>query len=92
MVLLLFEACDMWLPESGILAVTVAGVVVGNFPGTRVARELGEFEEYLTIALIALLFVLLAADIRIATVISLGLSGILTVGALVFVIRPANVL
>ena len=92
MVLLLFEACDMWLPESGILAVTVAGVVVGNFPGTRVAKELGEFEEYLTIALIALLFVLLAADIRIATVISLGLSGILTVGALVFVIRPANVL
>lgn len=92
MVLLLFETCDMWLPESGILAVTIAGVVVGNFSGTRIGRDLGEFEEYLTVALIALLFVLLAADVRIATVIRLGLPGVATVGALIFLVRPINVL
>jgi NhaP-type Na+/H+ or K+/H+ antiporter len=92
LVLLLFELCDLFLPESGILAVTVAGVVVGNFPGIRTGKELGEFEEYLTVALIALLFVLLAADVRLSTVLGLGWSGIATVSALVLLVRPLNVL
>ena len=30
LVLLLFETCDAWVAHSGIMAVTVAGVVVGN--------------------------------------------------------------
>jgi len=38
--LVTFEVCETVLSESGILAVTVAGVVVGNME-TRVSRELG---------------------------------------------------
>jgi NhaP-type Na+/H+ or K+/H+ antiporter len=89
-VLVLFEACETVLSESGILAVTVAGVVVANIE-TRVSRELREFKEHLTIALIAILFVLLAADVRIDDVVRLGWPGLTTVGALVFLVRPANV-
>ncbi|MCP3985302.1 MAG: hypothetical protein GY723_13005 [bacterium] len=88
--LVAFEVCEALLTESGILAVTVAGVVVGNME-RQVARELGEFQEHLTVGLIGLLFVLLAADVRIADVLGLGIPGLLTVGTLALVVRPLNV-
>lgn len=91
LVLALYVLCDAQVHESGILAVTLAGVVVGN-AGTRVARELREWNDHLTLALIALLFVLLAADVRLADVFALGWPGLLTVAALVFLVRPACVL
>ncbi len=92
LVLVLFELCDLYWPETGILAVTVAGVVVGNARASRISKELGEFEEFLTVALIALLFVLLAADVRLASVIGLGWPGVATVATLVLLVRPLNVL
>ncbi|HKJ24474.1 MAG TPA: cation:proton antiporter [Myxococcota bacterium] len=91
MVMLLFAGCEAHAPDSGILAVTLAGVVVGN-AGTRVGRELREFNDHLTLALLALLFVLLAADVRLADVVALGWPGLAAVAALVFVVRPVNVL
>ncbi|MEM7409834.1 MAG: sodium:proton antiporter [Myxococcota bacterium] len=89
-VLLLFQACDAVVHESGILAVTVAGVVVGNLR-SRVDRDLREFKDQLTILLIGLLFVLLAADVRIAEVQALGMRGLALVAALVLVVRPLGV-
>ena len=89
--LVIFEFCNELVSESGILAVTLAGVVVGN-ANTRVSRELREFQEHLTIGLIGILFVLLAADVRIADVTRLGWSGLATVAALVLVVRPLNVM
>ncbi|MDP6978911.1 MAG: sodium:proton antiporter [Myxococcota bacterium] len=89
-VLLLFVASNMVVPHSGILAVPIAGVVVGN-AGSRVDRDLREFKDQLSVLLIGLLFVLLAADVRMAEIQSLGAAGALTVAALVFVVRPINV-
>lgn len=89
-VLLLFEGCEHVLSESGVLAVTVAGVVVANIE-SEVSEELREFKEHLTVGLIALLFVLLAADVRIADVMRLGWPGLATVGALVFLVRPVAI-
>ena len=80
--LVTFEVCDTVVSESGILAVTVAGVVVGNME-TRVSQELGEFSEHLTVGLIGLLFVLLAADVRISEVTGLGWPGVASVAVLV---------
>jgi hypothetical protein len=76
--------------ESGIVAVTIAGVVVGNLARSA-SRALGEFEEQITIGLIGLLFVLLAADVRLAEVASLGLPGLATVAVLALVVRPLDV-
>jgi NhaP-type Na+/H+ or K+/H+ antiporter len=90
-VLVLFELCNAVLSETGILAVAVAGVVLGNLR-TRIPRGLREFKGYLTEALIGLLFVLLAADVRLGEVTALGWAGLATVGALMFVVRPVNVL
>ena len=85
-----FEISNAMLHESGIMAAPVAGVVVGNVQH-RLKRELSEFKEQLTIMLVGLLFVLLAADVRIAEVVGLGWGGILTVLALMLVVRPLGV-
>lgn len=89
-VLLVFEVADALSSHSGILAVTIAGVVVGNSK-TLVDRDLREFKDQLTVLLIGLLFVLLAADVRFADVAALGWSGVRVVAALVLVVRPAVV-
>ncbi|MFO0585783.1 MAG: sodium:proton antiporter [Anaeromyxobacter sp.] len=91
LVLALFQASNAFLPESGILAVIVAGVVVGN-ARIAVQRELAEFKEQLTVMLVGMLFVLLAADVRLYRVFDLGVPGLLTVAALMLVVRPVTVL
>jgi NhaP-type Na+/H+ or K+/H+ antiporter len=90
LILAMFQGANALLPESGIVAVTVAGVVVGNLQ-THSQRELIEFKEALTVMLIGMLFILLAADVRLDEVYNLGIPGILTVLLLMFVIRPLNV-
>ncbi len=85
-----FAVCEALLPQSGILAVILAGAVLGNLEPRR-AREVGEFQEHLTIALIGMLFVLLAADVRLSTVLALGAGGVATVAALAIGVRPLGV-
>jgi NhaP-type Na+/H+ or K+/H+ antiporter len=89
-VVLLFEACGAFVAESGLMAVTVAGVVVGNLE-TRVGEELREFKDRLTVMLVGLLFVLLAADVPLDDVRDLGVPGLLVVGGLIFAARPLAV-
>lgn len=89
-VLALFQGANLVLPESGIAAVTTAGIVVGNF-STHALRDLAEFKEELTILLIGMLFVLLAADVRLAQVAGLGWPALGVVLALMFVVRPVAV-
>ena len=89
-VLLLFQLADLAAEHSGILAVTLAGVTVGN-SRTLVDRDLREFKDQLTVLLIGLLFVMLAADVRFADVAALGWGGIGVVALLIGVVRPAVV-
>jgi len=90
-VLALFQASNAILPESGIMTVAIAGLVVGNM-GTRRARELVEFKEQLTSLLVGLLFVLLAAAVELADVAALGMGGVVTVVILIVFVRPLNIL
>ena len=89
-VVLLFEACDALRPSSGLVAVTVAGVVLGNLE-TRVGRDLREFKDQLTVLLVGMLFILLAADVALDDVRALGRNGLVVVAGLVLVIRPLGV-
>lgn len=91
MVLAVFEASDAIQPESGILAATVAGLVVGNLE-SRTSRELREFKEQLTTLFVGMLFVLLAADVRLGDVVALGWRGVAVVALLIAVVRPLDVL
>jgi len=87
----LLPACDLVVGQSGILAVVVAGMVVGNrpLPGER---ELREFKDQLTLLMVAMLFVLLAANVRLDDVRALGRPGLLVVGVLIFAVRPLGVM
>lgn len=89
--LAIYQVSNAVTAESGIMAAITAGAVVGNF-GAPGQRELREFKEQLTTLLIGMLFVLLAADVRVADVAALGRPGVLTVLALMFLVRPLNVL
>ena len=90
LVLALYAASNAILPESGIMAAVAAGLVVGNME-TGLSHELREFKESLTVMLVGLLFVLLAADMRLAEVVALGWGGVVTVLALMLVVRPLAV-
>lgn len=87
--LVMFSVSNGIFHESGIMTVTVAGFVVGNM--THLRSELQEFQEQLTTLFIGMLFVLLAADVGMQSVIDLGWLGLATVAALMFVVRPINV-
>ncbi len=89
-VFLLFQGCDHFVSHSGIFAVTIAGVVVGNM-GTPVDQNLREFKDQLTVLLVALLFILLAANINLDTITSLGESGAWVIAGLVVIVRPITV-
>jgi Trk K+ transport system NAD-binding subunit len=68
----------------------VAGVVLGalELPAERLLRR---FKGQLTTLAISVLFVLLAADLSIASVFALGWGSLLTVSVLMFLVRPLNV-
>lgn len=89
-VMTLFQAANAVLAESGIAAAVAAGITVGN-RDAPVLRELMEFKEQLTAMLIGMLFVLLAADVRLADVYALGWQGMIVVVGLMAIVRPLNV-
>jgi len=90
-ILALFQGSNLILAESGIAAVTMAGIIIGNFSSSAL-QDLMEFKEELTVLLIGMLFVLLAADVRLAQVIGLGWPAVGVVLVLMFLVRPAAVL
>ncbi len=86
----LFALSQMVRSDSGLMAVVVAGVVFGasSVPEERLLRR---FKGQLTILSISVLFILLAADLSIASVFALGWGGVFTVLVLMFVVRPINI-
>jgi len=77
-------------PEAGLMAAVAAGVVLGN-AGLRDIGPLREFKETLTLILLSFVFVLLAADLPLASVQALGWSGLAVVFVLLWVCRPLAV-
>jgi NhaP-type Na+/H+ or K+/H+ antiporter len=86
-----FELSHAVIHESGIPAAVACGLVVGNMRIQRMS-ELVEFKEQLTVLLIGTLFVLLAADVRLADVGALGWNGLWVVAVLSLIVRPLTVL
>ncbi len=90
-VLLVFVESDIFAHESGLLAVVVMGMVMGNMDLPN-RKELLYFKESLSVLLISILFILLAANINISdlelilTWKTIGLFAII-----VFLIRPLGV-
>ncbi len=77
--------------ESGLMTTVIAGLVVRalSVPDERLLRR---FKGQLTILAVSVLFILLAADLSIASVFALGPGAVLTVLILMVAVRPLNIL
>ncbi|MBU2948319.1 cation:proton antiporter [Zobellia uliginosa] len=90
-VLLVFVMSDSFAHESGLLAVVVMGMVMGNTDLPNI-KELLYFKESLSILLISILFILLAANINISDLeLIFNWKTAALFAIIVFVIRPLGV-
>ena len=89
-VLVLFSVSNHLEHESGLLTVTVLGVALANWP--KFPREtILEFNESLTVLLISVLFIILAARVELASLMSVGFAGLVLLAIVMFVARPLSV-
>lgn len=86
----LFGWAQMLRSESGLMATVVAGIMlrVAAVPEERLLRR---FKGQLTVLAVSVLFILLAADLSIASIFALGWGGLLTVVFLMLVVRPISI-
>lgn len=89
-VFLTFGVSELIIRESGIMSVTIAGIVLGNLNVPNLGNIKG-FKEKLTVLLVSVLFIMLAANLRLSDLSSLGFRGVLVVVALMLIVRPLNV-
>lgn len=89
-VLLAFTSSNSLGDESGLIAVTVMGMVLANAKDV-VIEEILSFKEHLTVLLISVLFILLAARIDFTLVQELGMGSLLVLAVALFVARPISV-
>jgi NhaP-type Na+/H+ or K+/H+ antiporter len=90
-VLLVFVESEIFAHESGLLAVVVMGMVLGNMNLPNL-KELLYFKESLSVLLISILFILLAANINIADLeLIYNWNTVALFGVVVFLIRPMGV-
>ncbi|CAL2087259.1 cation:proton antiporter [Tenacibaculum sp. 190524A05c] len=91
MVLLVFVLSDLLAHESGLLAVVVMGMVIANSK-LKSFDELLYFKESLTVLLISILFILLAANMDMAQLeLIYNWKTVLLFALVVFVVRPLGV-
>jgi NhaP-type Na+/H+ or K+/H+ antiporter len=90
-VLLIFTASNALGAESGLIAVTVMGMVLANSSEISI-DELISFKEHLTVVLISMLFILLAARLNFDELAAIGTSAALILAVALFLARPLSVL
>jgi len=85
-----FGAAETLAPDSGVLTVALAGLILS---GTEFAGKasLKQFKGQITLLTIAVIFVLISAGISLDSVARIGWRGVLIVAVLLVVIRPLSV-
>ena len=86
-----FAASNYVAHESGLLAVTITGMVLANMKNVDV-EDILEFKETLSVLLISGLFILLATRLNLQSVIDVGWGAIIILVAIMFVARPLSVI
>jgi NhaP-type Na+/H+ or K+/H+ antiporter len=90
-VLLVFVVSDAFAHESGLLAVVIMGMVMGNANLPNL-KELLYFKESLSVLLISILFILLAANINLEDLeLIYTWKTVILFAVIVFLIRPLGV-
>ena len=87
----LFGLSQALISESGLMTAVAAGIML-KIAALPEERLLLRFKNQLSILAISVLFILLSADLSIASIFALGWGGTFTVAALMLIVRPLNVL
>ena len=85
-----FAITNSVMHESGLIAVTVMGIVLVNMPGVHI-RSILNFKENLTTVLVSILFIILAARIDFAALYKLGLGAVAVLLIMQLIARPLKV-
>ncbi len=85
-----FAASNYVAYESGLLAVTIVGMVLANMKNVEV-EDILEFKETLSVLLISGLFILLASRLQLDAITNLGSGVIIVLVSIMFVARPLSV-
>lgn len=89
-VLVVFELSNLLQQESGLLTVTLMGIMLANQKMVSV-RRITEFKEDLQVLLIACLFILLSARLELSALDYIKWPAWIFLGVLIFVVRPVSV-
>jgi len=90
LLLFIFGVADHVLHESGLLAVTIMGIVIAN-ANLPSYEELRRFKEHATVLLVSGVFILLAAGLDFSALAKLDLRAALFVALVILVARPITV-
>ncbi|TBR36559.1 MULTISPECIES: cation:proton antiporter [Dyella] len=90
-VLLAFTLSNELAHESGLLAVTVMGIALGNMRGVHI-EDILDFKESLTTLLVSILFILFAARLTLPLPDGMGWAGVAIFLVAQFIVRPVTVL
>jgi NhaP-type Na+/H+ or K+/H+ antiporter len=90
-VALIFTASELFKEESGLLAVTLMGVVLANQKKIAI-KPIVEFKENLRTLLISILFIVLVSGMQLDYLKYIDTKSVLFLGSLIFVARPVAVL
>lgn len=89
-VILAFAGSDFFVHESGLLAVTVMGILLANLDTPKI-KQIIHFKESITVLLISILFIILSAKINIADIQLLDIRTLWIFLIVVFILRPIAV-
>jgi len=90
-VIVVFAVSDWVTHESGLLAVTIMGLVLAN-ANLPSYEEIRRFKEYATILLVSGVFILLSAQMDLAAMLSLDWRALLGVLLVILVARPLTIM
>ena len=90
-VIIAFTCSNILQTESGLLAVTVMGIVLANQKFVTI-KHIVTFKENLTVLLISGLFILLAAQVNLSDFRQININDFVFLGVLLFIARPLSVI
>lgn len=89
--MLSIAAGELVAPEGGLVAATIAAVILANTHAVA-SSDVRQFKEQVATLLVGMLFILLASQIDLARLKNLGPAHLAFVAALLLVVRPLNTL
>jgi CPA1 family monovalent cation:H+ antiporter len=91
LVLVIFALSNAIAHESGLLAVTLMGMILANMKSVN-TEDILFFKESLSLLLISILFIILSARLNLLDLFDMGWSALGLLGIILFIARPVSVM